>query len=295
MHHAIDKVSSNLGADLLFPTQVRVQPVQLDCSLVDGKLVHNNKTIQWFNPDINEIQKIAVKNILQGEARPIPYVIFGPPGTGKTITLIETILQICTQISGSRIVVGTPSNSAANLLTERLMNSKVLKPGDFIRLVGYNQVERESIPENILEYCATCDLSLEHTAKEDMITTESGLKLSCNAAFLGRHRITIATCTMLGTLIQMKFPTDHFTHVVIDEVGQCTEPEVLIPITLLSKQQNAQIIFAGDPMQLGPVVMSNYANERGLGGSLLKRLLERFIYQRDFEVIKNYCNKLMLN
>lgn len=47
---------------------------------------------------------------------------------------------------------------------------------------------------------------------------------------IGRQRVTIGTCTALGVLYNMGFPKGHFTHILIDEAGQATEPEVLIPL-----------------------------------------------------------------
>jgi RNA helicase armi len=72
--------------------------------------------------------------------------------------------------------------------------------------------------------------------------------------------------------MKIKFPRDHFTHVIIDEAGQCVEAESLIPLTLLSKD-SGQVILAGDPKQLGATSNSQYTKRLRMDCSLLERLL----------------------
>lgn len=290
-HFAVQKNIQKMGEQFLFPQRlVKHAALQLDVSLdADGRmwLCRGNgqadTELPWINQHLNVVQREAVKNVLRGEARPMPYVIFGPPGTGKTSTLIETILQLFANVHDSRLLVAAPSNSAANLIAQRLVDSGRLQAGDFVRVAGFNAIESGRIPDELLPYTATCQIAREGTVQEDVRVLDSGVKLRCNVRSLGRHRITIGTCNTLGTLMQMEFARDHFTHTLLDEAGQCLEPEALIPMTFVNKD-SGQVVLAGDPMQLGPVVMSRHAINRGLQQSLLVRLLDRFPYQMDHEV-----------
>ncbi|XP_073777366.1 RNA helicase Mov10l1 isoform X1 [Danio rerio] len=209
---------------------------------------------QFFNPDLNAAQKQAVRRILSGESRPTPYVLFGPPGTGKTITLIEAILQVHHRISCSRVLVCTPSNSAADLICMRLHHSGFLHSASLARVNATCRPE-ESMSEELRQYAR---------AGEDIR----------HASF---HRIVVSTCSSAGMFYQIGLRVGHFTHVFVDEAGQATEPETLIPLSLLS-ETSGQIVLAGDPKQLGPVVKSRLASVFGLGVSLLERLMGNSLY-----------------
>ena len=63
-------------------------------------------------------------------------------GTGKTITVVEAVLQLFTLLPHSRLLLATPSNSAADLLTERLHSSGVVGPGVMARLNAYQRNEQ---------------------------------------------------------------------------------------------------------------------------------------------------------
>ncbi|XP_014598583.1 PREDICTED: probable RNA helicase armi [Polistes canadensis] len=237
------------------------------------------RKLNWFNKNLNYYQKEAIKNILKGLARPLPYVIFGPPGTGKSVTLCETILQLLTILPDSRLLVATPSNSSANLMLERLLDSNVLKPGDVVRLIAHHCLDDGTIPSKLLPYCATVNIGLEgpHDQSESFHR-----KVNFTDTIIGRHRITIATCSALGALFNVKFPRNHFSHVLIDEAGQATEPEIMIPLSFIHADYG-QAILAGDPLQLGPVVQSRLAKHFGFEESFLSRILHQFPYQRDPE------------
>lgn len=282
-HHSVERVLKTFGEPFLFPNKVKMREnPQLEVILKDDHMYLYDDKLPWFNTTLNSIQKRAVFNILRGEAENMPYIIFGPPGTGKTVTLVETALQLVRNLPSARLLIGTPSNSSADLITKRIIDSNVLPQGDFIRVVSMNHVEKDMIPEDIKSFCATGDVGMTDTCKDNMIVTDSGLKLRCQSKFLILHRVIISTCSTLGNFLQMDFPPGHFTHVLIDEAGQCSEPETVVPIALLRKT-NGQVVLAGDPHQLPAMILDRNAAEYGLDVSLLERLLERSPYCKDLQ------------
>lgn len=200
------------------------------------------------------------------------------------MTVIETILQLIKNDPTRRILVATPSNSSANLITQLLIQSGLLKQKELMRLVSHNNVLRDAIPKDVIHYCGTIDIARPDTEKDGYKIAASGLQLNCNAKRVKSYRILIGTCITLGTLMQCDIPNDHFTHVVIDESGQCLESEIMIPISFVDKHCG-QIILAGDHKQLGPMVLSHFAKKLGLDQSFLVRLLDQHPYRADPEVI----------
>lgn len=85
-HNAVKRLAQKCLKDfpqLLFPDRIVTQKnCQFDVSLDGDDLVLKfpKRTLKWFNPKLNAIQKEAIVNILRGESRPTPYIIFGPPG-----------------------------------------------------------------------------------------------------------------------------------------------------------------------------------------------------------------------
>ena len=191
--------------------------------------------------------------------------------------MIEAICQLLRRNqSGPRLLACAPSNSASDLLAERLQQHGITHSEMFRLNAPSRQVN--SLAES-LKQCSRID---------------QGQFVVPKLQELVNFRIIITTCISAFVLYSLGMKAGHFTHIFIDEAGQALEPEVMVPIrTLAGKKTN--IVLSGDPKQLGPIVCSNVAAELGCKISYLDRLMRRDVYQLDLWAGRTYVIMAELN
>ncbi|KAK9743690.1 AAA domain [Popillia japonica] len=249
MHTAIDQCVRKKLLQLLFPTE--------DINNGDIQYYYQIPDNRFFNKKIleNNEQKLAVLNILNGSSRGAPYIVFGPPGTGKTITIVEAILQIKQNLPKSKILICAPANAACDMLTAKLLQF-VRDKKEIIRIHTCSRNWKE-VPEDVKPYKDVKPYS----------NHDGNSFINIPVAQLMSYRIVITTLCLIGKYSGSYHPD----HVFIDEAAQASEPEADIAISML--QYNKQLVLAGDPKQLGPHCVSETAAKLGLTTSLLERLM----------------------
>jgi helicase MOV-10 len=174
---------------------------------------------------------------------------------GKTTTIVEAILQLLKKYPNSRILATAPSNSAADVLAER-----VLRLSKTVRLHRLNAVGRSvhALPEPLRPYCTfTSDGAHFHLQSR---------------AVLLKSQLIVSTCMSAGALYSLGFCVGDFQHVFVDEAGHAQEAEALCALGGLVDAASTQIVLSGDPKQLGPIIRSAQATKFGLSVSMLERL-----------------------
>ncbi|KAI3837635.1 hypothetical protein MKX03_029760 [Papaver bracteatum] len=257
------KAAEGLPSELLFPSQ----------SL--GRSINATPVVP-LSRNLNEEQMSAVEMILGCEGVP-PYVIHGPPGTGKTMTLVEAILQLYTTRKESRILVCASSNCAADHILDRIIDHEIVevKESEIFRLNAPSRNYDDVHPDNLC-FCYF----------------EDDLTFKCPPlGALKRFRIVISTYSSASLLYAEGVKKGNYSHIFLDEAGQASEPETMIPIANLCRKETV-VVLAGDPMQLGPVIYSKNAEMHGLGKSYLERLFECKSYNNEDE---NFVTKLVRN
>uniref|UniRef100_W8BBF1 Putative helicase mov-10-B.2 n=1 Tax=Ceratitis capitata TaxID=7213 RepID=W8BBF1_CERCA len=223
--------------------------------------------LSFYNKNIaaNPEQKQAVKNIVsisKNKHLSSPFVIFGPPGTGKTSMMVETILQLLHEPDAKILVTAGP-NCACDEIALRICNALALgkEPRSQIlaRVYCFSQEQRrENMNKLLLEYSNMYDWHFY----PDLEVLQS-------------YRVVVCTLSAVGKLAMGSLK--HFTHVFHDEAGACSLSESLVGL-VSALGEKSQLIIAGDHKQLGAIVKSDRAEQLGLGVSLMERLLDRKCY-----------------
>ncbi|KAI0646633.1 P-loop containing nucleoside triphosphate hydrolase protein [Trametes meyenii] len=219
----------------------------------------NETVVTLYNASIgnNTAQLQAVRSILSLRESSAPFIVFGPPGTGKTVTIVEAIRQILLYDPNARILACAPSNSAADIIAQRLT---MLGPDELFRC---NAACREplSVPADLTPY----------------VLARDGFYVLPPMNTLVKYKVIVSTCGNASFVYNIGMLEGHFSHIFVDEAGQASEPEVLSAIKTIAVEKT-RVVLSGDPKQLGPVIRSAIARELGLSKSYLERLMERPVY-----------------
>ncbi|KAI1090632.1 DNA helicase [Rostrohypoxylon terebratum] len=228
--------------------------------------------VEWFDPGLNESQKDAIRFALR--SREIA-LIHGPPGTGKTHTLIELILQLVKR--NQRVLVCGPSNISVDNIVERLSPHRV----PIVRL-GHPARLLPSVLSHSLDVLTQTseaglivkDVRNEMDAKQASIKkTRSGKdrkaiyadlkelrkeyrerERRCVGTLIGGSKVVLATLHGAGGF-QLK--NEEFDVVIIDEASQALEAQCWVPLLAAKKA-----VCAGDHLQLPPTVKSTNSKSK---------------------------------
>ena len=229
---------------------------------------------------LNKTQEEAVNRVLW--AKDVA-VVHGPPGTGKTTTLVEAIYE--TLRRENQVLVCAQSNMAVDWISEKLVDRgvPVLRIGNPMRvndkMLSFTYERRfEAHPDYELLWAIRKAIRQlrEHRKRGDekyhqklnrLKDHATELEIRINAQLFGEARVI--ACTLVGSAHRL-LDGQKFGTLFIDEAAQALEAACWIPIRRCSR-----VIFAGDHCQLPPTVKSIAALKAGLGKTLMERIVEQ--------------------
>lgn len=212
----------------------------------------------------NELQRQAIISIMEGKFRPNLYILFGPPGTGKTATLIEAVGQIYQRNLEAKILLCAQSNSCVDDLVAKLIGSNLVKKSEILRVCSADYYRKLGKQVKRLNYFKPSnDFSLQ------------GIRV-------------VVTTNMTTPKLKMKFD-----YALMDEASSANLPESFLSCAKLKEE--GCFVLAGDPKQLGPVVMAREI-EKGLKKSLLELMFSKDLYgYHNNEYDSRFITKLVVS
>ena len=230
-------------------------------------------------PYLNRTQEDAVNKVLRAKDVAI---VHGPPGTGKTTTLVEAIYE--TLRRENQVLVCAQSNMAVDWISEKLVDRgvNVLRIGNPTRvndkMLSFTYERRfEAHPDYDQLWAirkAIRELRAQRKRRDDKYHQKldrlkeraTELEVRINAQLFGEARVI--ACTLVGSANRL-LEGQKFGTLFIDEAAQALEAACWIPIRRVSR-----VILAGDHCQLPPTVKSFEALKAGLGKTLMERIAE---------------------
>jgi superfamily I DNA and/or RNA helicase len=295
-----------LGVNLLFDTRTYDEMFKALNQLINvekGRLKHLRDVLLGYKPALvksfsgntssrlNDSQNEALKSICSAEDVAI---VHGPPGTGKTTTLVESIREVLR--SEKQIMVCAPSNAATDHLARCLADHdlRVVRIGNLAKVETDNTaltldilLQQEKDFKQIKELKRRAlDLRKmggkykrsfgREEAEQRKLIFQEARNLSKEARELESYLIQkvldeaqVIACTLIGSASDY-LAGRRFSTVVIDEAGQGIEPAVWVPVLKADR-----VVMAGDPFQLPPTVKSQEAARNGLTETLLEKAIKR--------------------
>ena len=230
-------------------------------------------------PYLNKTQERAVNEVLRAKDVAI---VHGPPGTGKTTTLVEAINE--TLMRESQVLVCAQSNMAVDWISEKLVDRgiPVLRIGNPTRvndkMLSFTYERRfEAHPDypqlwsirkalrDLREHRRRGDSSY-HQKTERLKSRATELEVRINGELFGEARVI--ACTLTGSAHRL-LQGQRYNTLFIDEAAQALEAACWIPMRKVSR-----VVLAGDHCQLPPTVKSIAALKAGLGKTLMERIVE---------------------
>eukprot|EP00092_Neocalanus_flemingeri_P015084 GFUD01016295.1.p1 GENE.GFUD01016295.1~~GFUD01016295.1.p1 ORF type:complete len:986 (-),score=401.27 GFUD01016295.1:749-3706(-) len=249
------------------------------------KLLDHKGNMAFFNSNLDSSQREAVEFCLKQKELG---VVHGPPGTGKTTTVVEIIRQAVKM--GDKVLVCAPSNVAVDNLVERLVKEKVkvVRLGHPARVSS--QLQKHSLDALISsseegglvrdiyreldQTLARCRKGEARQLRGEVKELRKELKERERKALkeiLGRAEVVLGTLTSSSPDSPLKhLPEKHFQLTVIDECSQALETACWIVAGGATK-----LVLAGDHLQLPPTILSTQA-AKGLSLTMMERVVDMY-------------------